>query len=109
MHDMHEYNAMPEIHPVLDATDVQRMTQTAAAIFASPLLKQYVIDLVTATRNHPELRLGASPRAAIQLLQMSRVKAAMAGRKHVLPEYVQTHIIQVLSLRILTRAATSAQ
>lgn len=109
MLDMHESNAMPEIQPVLDATDVERMTQTAAAIFASPLLKQYVIDLVTATRNHPELRLGASPRAAIQLLQMSRVKAAMAGRNHVLPQDVQDLIIPVLSHRILTRSATSAQ
>src|SRR5690625_7754512 len=83
------------------------MTQTAAAIFASPLLKQYVIDLVTATRNHPDLRLGASPRAAIQLVQMARVKAAMAGRNHVLPQDVQELVLPVLGHRIITKASAS--
>jgi len=108
MLDMHESpDVASDIQPVLNAEDVQRMSNTAASVYAAPLLKQYVIDLVNATRHHVDLRLGASPRAAIQLVQMARVKAAMAGRNHVLPQDVQELVLPVLGHRIITKASAS--
>lgn len=106
MLDMHENGeASQSIDPVLSAQDIEEMAKTASAIFASGLLKQYVIDLVTATRNHPDLRLGASPRAALQLLNMAKVRAAMSGRNHVLPQDVQQLITPVWAHRVLARGA----
>lgn len=106
MLDMHENGeASQSIDPVLSAQDIEEMAKTASAIFASSLLKQYVIDLVTATRNHPDLRLGASPRAALQLLNMAKVRAAMSGRNHVLPQDVQQLITPVWAHRVLARGA----
>ena len=96
-----------EIQPVLSAQDIEAMTRVAESVYASDLLKQYVIDLVRATRNHPDLRLGASPRAAIQLLSMAKVKAAMARRNHVLPQDVQQLVHPVLAHRVLPRGSAS--
>ena len=107
MHDQAEAVATPT--PALDTLDIKSMSDTAAAVFASPLLKQYVIDLVGATRDHPDLRLGASPRAAIQLVKMAKVRAAMAGRNHVLPQDVQELLIPVWGHRILPRTSISDQ
>jgi MoxR-like ATPase len=59
------------------------------------------VDLVTASRESRSLRLGASPRAGLQLLRASRAHAALAGRDHVLPEDVQELAPHVLPHRVL--------
>lgn len=108
MLEMHETRKESlEIQPVLNSQDIEAMTAISEAVYASDLLKQYVIDLVRATRNHPDLRLGASPRAAIQLLSMAKVKAAMARRNHVLPQDVQALVQPVLAHRVLPRGSAS--
>jgi len=59
---------------------------------------------VTATRNSPELRLGASPRAALHLLRASRAQAALDERDFVIPDDVQSLAIPVLAHRLLPSA-----
>jgi MoxR-like ATPase len=75
-------------------------------IYTSTAVKQYVVDLVTATRSTPMLRLGASPRASLHLLRASRAHAALAGRDHVLPDDVQALVIPVLAHRIIPTGET---
>ncbi|GAA3811399.1 AAA family ATPase [Cellulomonas soli] len=89
------------LHPVTDAAAVGRLIDTTRRLFAAPSVKRYVVDLVTATRQDPGLRLGASPRAAIQLLRAAKAVAAMDGRDHVLPDDVQKLAEPVLSHRLL--------
>src|SRR5205085_1331606 len=64
----------------------------------------YVVALATATREAPELRLGASPRATLQLLRAARAQAALDGRDYVLPDDVQTLAGPVLAHRLLPTA-----
>ncbi|MFI2752655.1 AAA family ATPase [Cellulomonas sp. P22] len=89
------------LRPVTDAPQIARLVSTARRLYASPAVKRYVVDLVTATRQDPGLRLGASPRASIQLLRAAKALAAMSGRDHVLPDDVQRLAEPVLAHRLL--------
>jgi MoxR-like ATPase len=92
---------------VTDVAHVTHMIDVARRLYAAPGIKQYVVDLADATRNDPMLRLGASPRAGIQLLRAAKAAAAMAGRDHVLPDDVQELAVPVLAHRLL--ASTDAR
>jgi MoxR-like ATPase len=90
--------------PVSDAQTIQRAVAAAAGVHASYAVKQYLLDLVTATRAHPDLALGASPRASLHLLRAVRAAAAIDGRRHVLPDDVQDFLVPVLAHRLLLTA-----
>ncbi len=92
---------LTELTPVTDAAHVARMAEVVRRLYASTTVKRYVVALVGATRDDPGLRLGASPRAAIQLLRAAKSAAAMAGRDHVLPDDVQALAVPVLAHRLL--------
>ena len=63
-----------------------------------------IIKTVTATREAPEIRLGASPRSTLQLLRTARAVAALEGRDYVLPDDLQTLAVPVLAHRIIPTA-----
>jgi MoxR-like ATPase len=67
-------------------------------------VRRYVVALVNATRSHPDLRLGASPRATLHLLRCARAAAALDGRTYVLPDDVQDLAVAVLAHRLLPTA-----
>lgn len=89
------------MRPVTDAAQVQHFIDVARRLYAAPGVKRYIVDLVTASRQDTGLRLGASPRASIQLLRAAKSLAAMAGRDHVLPDDVQELAVPVLAHRLL--------
>ncbi|UJP38764.1 AAA family ATPase [Cellulomonas palmilytica] len=89
------------LKPVTDAAHVARLIDVTRRLYASPAVKRYVVDLVGATREETGLRLGASPRAAIQLLRAAKGLAAIDGRDHVLPDDVQKLASSVLAHRLL--------
>ncbi|MFZ5871864.1 MAG: AAA family ATPase, partial [Actinomycetota bacterium] len=92
------------LEPVADAAAVRSMITAVSGVYASPAVKEYLVDLVTATRHHGDLRLGASPRASLHLLRAARAAAALAGRDHVLPDDVQHLAVPVLAHRVLLSA-----
>ena len=94
------------LQPVADAATVGAMVEAVRRVYASPALKQYLVDLSQATRTSSALRLGASPRATLHLLRASRAHAAMAGRDHVLPDDVQAIAIPVLAHRLIATGET---
>jgi MoxR-like ATPase len=95
------HDPLTNLQPVTDAGMIRRLTLTTRSVFASDPIKEYVIALVRATRTASELRLGASPRAALHLLRAAKAQAALRGRAHVLPDDVQ-HLTQpVLAHRLL--------
>jgi len=96
-----EADPLDRISPVTSASTVESVITAVRHLHASPSLRRYVVDLVAATRKHPHLRLGASPRAALQLLRASRAHAALVGRDHVLPEDVQALAPAILAHRML--------
>jgi MoxR-like ATPase len=102
MLDLHSANdPLAALQPVADAATVRRLITTVTSVHASPAVKEYLVDITTATRQHPDLRLGASPRASLHLLRAARATAAMAGRDHVLPDDVQELAVCVLAHRLL--------
>ena len=73
-------------------------------MYVAPDVRRYTVDLVAATRASPELRLGASPRATLQLLRAARAAAALDDRDYVLPDDVRMLTQPVLTHRLLITA-----
>jgi len=91
---------------ILSPADVQAMAAAAREVRVDEAVLGYMRDLVLATRNHGDIRLGASSRASIALLRGSRVKAALNGRDYVIPDDVRALALPALRHRILlTREA----
>lgn len=89
------------LEPVTDAEGIVRLVEAVRTVHASPAVRQYVVDLATATRHSSHIRLGASPRATLHLLRAARAHAALAGRDHVLPDDIQALATVVLEHRLL--------
>jgi MoxR-like ATPase len=95
---------LDDLGPVSDAPQVRSLIETVRRIYVAGPVKQYAVDLVTASRHSPELRLGASPRATLQLLRTARAVAALDGREFVLPDDLQALAGPVLAHRLLLSA-----
>jgi MoxR-like ATPase len=95
---------LDELKPVAHASDVRALVTAVREVHVSTSIRQYIIDLVNATRASAELRLGASPRAALHLLRASRAHAALDERDFVIPDDVQTLAVPVLAHRLLPSA-----
>ncbi len=95
---------LEDLEPVADAREVGKLVEVVRTVFVSPEVRRYVIDLVSATRSSPELRLGASPRATLHLVRAARAAAALDDRDYVLPDDVQALAVPVLAHRLLPTA-----
>ena len=95
---------LDDLEPVADALEVRKLIDVVRGIHVSEDVKRYVVDLATATRESPDLRLGASPRATLQLLRAGRAQAALDGRDYVLPDDIQSLAGPVLAHRLLPTA-----
>ncbi|GAA3172755.1 MULTISPECIES: AAA family ATPase [Streptomyces] len=89
------------LRPVARAQDVVRLTEAVRAVHVAEAVRRYAVELVAATRAHPDLRLGASPRATLHLVRAAKAAAALAGREYVLPDDVQALAVPVLAHRLL--------
>jgi MoxR-like ATPase len=96
---------LADLKPVAQASDIRALVAAVREVHVSVPIRQYIIDLVTATRSSAELRLGASPRAALHLMRASRAHAALDGRDFVIPDDVQALAIPVLAHRLLPSTA----
>jgi MoxR-like ATPase len=92
-----------DLEPVLSVGDVLKMIEIARLIEVAPTVKHYIIDLIEATRNHPEVLLGSSPRSALLLQRVARVRAAAAARPYVTPDDVKQLAQAVLGHRMALR------
>jgi MoxR-like ATPase len=92
------------LRPVSDATQVRALIEAVRRVYVSAAVKAYAVDLSEATRHASEVRLGASPRATLQLLRAAKAWAALSGREYVIPDDIQTLLPSVLGHRILLTA-----
>ncbi len=95
---------LDDLEPATDARAVAKLIEAVRTVHVSPAVKQYTVDIVTATRTSPDLRLGASPRATLHLIRAARAAAALDGRDFVLPDDIQLLAGPVLAHRLLTTA-----
>ena len=106
-----QHSSLDDIGPVTDASDAGRMIAMAREVHVADALRRYIVDLVEATRRHPDVYLGASPRAAIMLLRAARALAATDARDYATPDDIKTLTIPVLAHRLIvsTDAAMSGR
>jgi MoxR-like ATPase len=105
MLDVHgRHDALEDLSPVSDGSLIRRMIATVRDVHVADAVKQYAVNIVTATREAPELRLGASPRATLQLLRTARAVAAIEGREFALPDDLQALAVPVLAHRVIPTA-----
>jgi len=83
--------------------DIRRCRALIAAVRVEDAIVKYITALVAATREHRQIVLGASPRASIALLQVSKAIAAMRGRDYVIPDDVKSMAVTTLRHRLLLR------
>jgi MoxR-like ATPase len=94
----------PDIGPVATAAQISSMVQAVRQVHVAPALKSYLVDVADATRRHPGLSLGMSPRATLSLMRASRARAAAAGRTYVIPDDVKALAEPVLAHRLVLSA-----
>ncbi|MGH7445656.1 MAG: AAA family ATPase [Longimicrobiales bacterium] len=93
---------------VLAPADVIALQQRVESVHAAPELLDYLMRIVTATRTHAHLRMGASPRAAIGLFRAARAHALVDGRDFLVPDDVQTLVVPCLAHRVLPSGSAAA-
>ncbi|MCC9205398.1 AAA family ATPase [Arthrobacter sp. zg-Y769] len=92
---------LESITPVVGIREASAMIARVRDIYVSDAVKEYTVSLGRATREHPDLRLGASPRSLLQLLRAAKAYAALEGRDFVLPDDVTGLADAVLAHRLL--------
>ncbi|MES4905169.1 MULTISPECIES: MoxR family ATPase [unclassified Streptomyces] len=95
---------LDDLQPVAHAHEIAKLIEAVREVHVAEAVRRYAVDLVSATRNHPDLRLGASPRATLHLLRAAKAAAALAGRDFALPDDVQSLAVAVLAHRLLPTA-----
>jgi MoxR-like ATPase len=92
-----------DIKPVVDAATLRAMQAALEDVVVEDSVGRYIVALTAATREHPSVLVGASPRGSLALLLLSRVRAVMAGRDYVVPEDVKEVAAPALAHRITLR------
>jgi len=92
-----------DLDPVASLETVERMVDIARSIAVSSSVKNYIVDLVEGTRQHPDIMLGGSPRSALFLQRIARSRAASMGRDYVMPDDIKALAGPVLEHRLALR------
>jgi len=96
-----------DLEAVLTPEDVLAAQRAARAVHVDDAVLEYVVDLVDATRQAPEVALGASPRSTVALTRCAQARAVSEGRDYVLPDDVKSLAPAVLAHRLIPRQARS--
>jgi MoxR-like ATPase len=98
-----------QIGPVVAAADILFLQETVKEIHVSDLVKQYIVALVDATRHHPSIYLGSSPRGSLALFRTAQARALLLGRDYVLPDDIKALAEPALAHRSLVSSAGQSQ
>ncbi len=96
-----------EIHQVLDVDELRQMQTAIKEVYVDPAVAEYIVRLVTATREHPDVYLGASPRGSINLYRASQAFAALDNRDYVIPDDVKQLGVAILAHRLIVKSQAS--
>jgi MoxR-like ATPase len=92
-----------QIGQVVDGLELAQLQRLVWDIHVDDTLQDYIVRLVNATRNHPDLMLGASPRASLALFKTAQALAALRGRDHIIPDDIQYLAPVTLAHRLIIR------
>jgi len=97
----HPHSRVDDLRPVVSAAEVAAAVDSVNTVHVAPEVRDYILDLVAASRRHPDLVLGGSPRCSLSLQRASRALAASFGRAFVIPDDVKRVFASVLEHRVL--------
>lgn len=101
------HNPLAELEPATDAVELQAAIEQVADVHADESVQRYAVAIASATRHASAIRLGASPRATLQLLKAGRANAALEGRDYVIPDDLRALAPAVLAHRVLLSTEAS--
>ena len=93
----------PTVQQVVDARELLAMQESVEQVTVHDDVLQYVVSLATASRQHPQVAVGASPRAELDLVQLARARALLLGRDYVIPEDVKALAVPTMAHRVSLR------
>jgi MoxR-like ATPase len=96
-------SAEPIVNQVVDAHDLLAMRESVEQVSVHEDVLHYVVSLAAASRHHPQVAVGASPRAEIDLVQLARARALLLGRDYVIPEDIKALAVPAVAHRITLR------
>ena len=102
-------DALDDVQPVVTADQILTLAAAVREVGVAPSLRGYLVDLAEATRRHPHLALGMSPRATLALQRASRALAASLGRSYVIPDDVKELVEPVLAHRVIVAPDAQVQ
>jgi len=94
-----------EIEQVVTRDELVEAQEYVKSIYADDLIKEYIVSLVDASRHHPDVYLGASPRGSLALFKTAQARAAILGREYVIPDDVKALAEATLSHRLIISPA----
>ncbi len=94
---------LDDLQPVVDLVELNQLQDAGQQIYCADSIRRYIALLARATRQHPDLELGVSPRGALMLLQAARGQALLTGRSYIIPDDVLTMLPFVFSHRMLLK------
>jgi MoxR-like ATPase len=92
-----------ELRPIVMLEEWSRMQSEAANVHVDESIREFIVRLTAATRRHPDVALGASPRASLALVRAAQARAWMNGRVYVIPDDVKRIVLAVLEHRIVLK------
>lgn len=101
LNDGHGTGIVNQLKPACGISEVNKVKNIAARVYAGYNLRKYVVDLVTKTRQNKNIKLGGSPRSSIQVLRASKTRALLQGREYVTPDDVKNVYTKILQHRII--------
>jgi MoxR-like ATPase len=104
------HDVFATLRPVSDADQVRTAIETVRSVRIAHEVRRYAVEIVSATRRLPEIRIGASPRSTLHLVRAARAQAALSGRDYVVPDDMHVVAVPVLAHRlVLTPEAQAAR
>lgn len=100
-------NPLEQIRPVITAEQLLLLQQEAASIYVDDRLYYYAASISKATREHPQVTLGVSPRGTLALVQAAKAMAMLRGRDYLLPDDIVPLCEDVLAHRLIVKSGTS--
>jgi MoxR-like ATPase len=97
------HNPLGDLQPVIGPEELLAMQQAVKQVHVSDTAREYLLDIVAATRTHRELYLGASPRGSIALYRAAQALAVISGQEFVLPDHIKQLAAKVLGHRTIVR------
>ena len=102
-------NPLDTVQQIVTREQLMQMQREAAEVYIKPEIIDYIVSLVGATRAHPMISRGASPRATLSVTAMAKAVAYIQGRDYVVPKDVQNVLVQTLSHRLLLAPEADAR